>query len=121
MGHVADFEINLDRLVLRMADAYAFQPRAGAKRQRRIGYQDAGAIKAHIHDFGVEGEHAHAHFAAHGCLGRYRDAGGGAPLLHRDHHIRQRGLDARLAAVHGRMRRGSGEGELGASMVANQR
>ena len=69
-------------------------PRALAKRDGRIGDQRADAVQADGDHLGVEGEHAHAHFARHGCVGRDRDARHGAPLLHGQHQVRQPALDA---------------------------
>src|SRR5690348_16846685 len=121
VGDVAHFEVDFDRLVQRVADERPLEPGAGANRDGGVRHQDAGAVEADVDHLGVERQHAHAHFAAHGRLRRYRDAGAGAPLLHRDHDARQRRLDAGLADVHGRMRVGGSEGELSAAMVANQR
>src|SRR5215510_10887451 len=82
VGDIAHFEVDFDRLVLRVADARALEARAGAQGERGTGHQDAGAVEADVHHLGVEREYPHAHFAGHRCLRRYRDAGGGAPLLH---------------------------------------
>src|SRR5947207_12086515 len=84
-GDIAHFEVDFDRLMLRMADARALEACAGAKRNGGVGYQGADAVVADVDHLGIEGQRAHAHFAIHRRLRRYRDAVDRPALLDGEH------------------------------------
>jgi len=53
-GHVAHFEVDLNRRMLRMADTDALEARSGANRQGRVGHQRTDALQADVDHARVE-------------------------------------------------------------------